>query len=434
MAFQLNNKVNVDRLISFAARSKVTDELDREIIDLAKLGKNNDALAEYVVEAFENHLTMHLLQVMDKLVREIGNPYKSFFAKNIASSFCIVYEQSGNEKMGMYELRMSWNNIFLYEDLHDLDIQVKNIDPLWPFGFSETSSEKDDESIEDDDESMEDDDNTSMGEYESMDEDEYLEPESSNKRKRQYDQDSVPESKKRNMRDTQPVSSDAINDDECSMRSDENMLKLLNRLKLGYDSNLEDLAKEFEGQSKNSLHYFFQSFEGTANNFENYDLVAQAESIISHVRNDIESQDTGLNLPLMVDMQAEFGKFPESDDEDDIDYGSMARTVSSLMRGDLPADINSASAVQLNRLITHFLENVGPREHLPMPDEMVIPAAQAEPVSQAERNAILAWRRKQAWSEEEMAKRKKVQSLELAQVRELYLLNSCSNPFKVPRE
>ena len=126
-------------------------------------------------------------------------------------------------------------------------------------------------------------------------------------------------------------------------------------------------------------------------------------------------------------------KFPEPDEVGGVDYSAMAKVVASLMRGDIPAELDAASASKLRCLTERFENNFGRRDNLPIPDDMTIPE-QVGPVSLEQRNAILADRRRTTWSDEEMAERTEVLSPDLAQVRELYLSMPCFNPFKFPPE
>ena len=157
-------------------------------------------------------------------------------------------------------------------------------------------------------------------------------------------------------------------------------------------------------------------------------MVTTAEEIIKYVRDDQQSQDLGLNLPLFLDWNAELGKFPEPDEVGGVDYKAMTKVVASLMRGDIPAKLDTASASKL-RSLTELVNNLGHRDNLPIPDDMPI-QKQVGLVSLEQRNAILAARRWTTWSDEEMAAKNTVLLPDLAQVRECYLSMPCFNPFK----
>ena len=111
----------------------------------------------------------------------------------------------------------------------------------------------------------------------------------------------------------------------------------------------------------------------------------------------------------------------------------MTKVVASLVRGDLPAKLDTASASKLRCLTECFVNNFGRRDNLSILDHMTIPV-QVGSVSLEQRNAILAARRRTTWSDEEVAEKTKVLSSDLAQVRELYLSMPCFNPFKFPPE
>ena len=214
------------------------------------------------------------------------------------------------------------------------------------------------------------------------------------------------------------------------MFSSENRRKLLKRFKCGFDSNYEELAAEFDGQSKN-MHYFFKIFDDLKE--VDNKMVPTAEEIISLVRDDQQSKDIGLNLPLFVECSSDLRKFPEPDEVGGVDYSAMTKVVASLVRGDLPAKLDTASASKLRCLTECFVNNFGRRDNLSILDHMTIPV-QVGSVSLEQRNAILAARRRTTWSDEEVAEKTKVLSPDLAQVRELYLSMPCFNPFKFPPE
>ena len=92
------------------------------------------------------------------------------------------------------------------------------------------------------------------------------------------------------------------------MFSSENRRKLLKRFKCGFDSNYEELATEFDGQSKNKVHYFFKIFDDLKE--VDNKMVPTAEEIISLVRDDQQSKDLGLNLPLFAKWEFRFTEIP----------------------------------------------------------------------------------------------------------------------------
>ena len=223
-----------------------------------------------------------------------------------------------------------------------------------------------------------------------------------------------------------PVSTQVAIIPTDGMFSSNNRRKLLKRFKSGFDSNYEELAKEFDGECQNSVRYFFTIFDDLKE-IDNK-MVPTAEEIISLVRDDLQSKDLGLNIPLFLEWTAELGKFPEVGG---VDYKAMTKVVASLMRGDLPAKLDTASASKLRDVTKLFVKNFGRRDNLPIPDDMSIPE-EVGPVALEQRNAILAARRRTTWSDEEMAARNKFLSPDLAQVRECYLSMPCFNPFKFP--
>ena len=404
MSLQKENRHQVfaESFMSFAAGLKEKDESHIRL--LVVLATKNVESAPFVVKSIEEHLPkmkLPLLYLVDSLAKEIGDPYKSLFATNIGHSFSIVYQKvRGSKKSSMLELRQSWSNLFPSTDLYALDVLVKSIDPEWPTTAPKRAAVS-----------------------------------SKDKQRNDDQQKEVPEPKKRRLIPPKPIpvpvpDKVAIIPTD-GMFSSENRRKLLKHFKRGFDSNYEDLATEFDGQSKNKVHYFFKIFDDLKE--VDNKMIPTAEEIISLVRDDQQSKDLGLNLPLFVEWSSDLRKFPEPDKVGGVDYSAMAKVVASLLRGDIPAKLDAASASKLRCLTERFESNFGRRDNLPIPDDMTIPE-QVSPVSLQQRNAILADRRRTTWSDEEMAERTEVLSPDLAQVRELYLSMPCFNPFKFPPE
>ena len=390
--------------MSFAAGLKENNE--SHIRSLVVLATKNVESAPFVVQSIEEHLPkmkLPLLYLVDSLANEIGEPYISLFATNIGCSFSTVYQKvGGSKKSSMLEIRKSWSRLFPSTDLYALDVLVKSIDPKWQITspMPPTVSSKDKRKNDD-----------------------------------QKEVSEVPPAKKRRLIPKKPIipvpvpAKVAIIPTD-GMFSSDNHRKLLKRFKRGFDSNIEELAKEFDGESKNTVQYFFKTFD-TLTEVDNR-MVTTAEEFIKHVRDDQQSQDLGLKIPLFVEWDAELGKFPEPDEVGGVDYKAMTKVVASLMRGDIPAKLDTASASKL-RGLTERLENMGRCDNLPNPDDMSIPE-HVVPVSLEQRNAILAARRRTTWSDEEKASKNTVLSPDLALVRECYLSMPCFNPFKFPPE
>ena len=240
----------------------------------------------------------------------------------------------------------SWSKLFPSTNLYALDVLVKSIDPQWPITAPKPAAVS-----------------------------------SKDKHRNDGQQKKVPEPKKRRLIPLVPVpvpvpDKVAIIPTD-GMFSSENRRKLLKRFKCGFDSNYEELATEFDGQSKN-MHYFFKIFDDLKE--VDNKMVPTAEEIISLVRDDQQSKDLGLNLPLFVEWSSDLRKFPEPDEVGGVDYSAMAKVVASLVRGDLPAKLDTASASKLRCLTECFVNNFGRRDNLPIPDDMTIPE-QVSPVS-----------------------------------------------------
>ena len=111
MSLQKENRHQVfaESFMSFAAGLKEMDESHIRL--LVVLATKNVESAPFVVKSIEEHLPkmkLPLLYLVDSLVKEIGDPYKSLFATNIGHSFSIVYQKvRRSKKSSMLELRQS---------------------------------------------------------------------------------------------------------------------------------------------------------------------------------------------------------------------------------------------------------------------------------------------------------------------------------------
>lgn len=106
---------------------------------LTMLADENIEYAPVIVETIEKHITtvrpdfkLPILYLIDSIVKNI-QPYRKHFNLKIANIFCDVFSKV-NEKVRekMFQLRMTWNDVFPQTKLYTLDIKVNHMDPNWP--------------------------------------------------------------------------------------------------------------------------------------------------------------------------------------------------------------------------------------------------------------------------------------------------------------
>ncbi|CAO1421893.1 unnamed protein product [Diamesa hyperborea] len=107
---------------------------------LTMLAEENIEHAPVIVKAVEKHLAksssdvkLPILYLIDSIVKNVGKQYKSLFSQNIVNIFCGVFEKV-NEKVRekMFNLRLTWNEVFPLTKLYALDVKVKGMDGNWP--------------------------------------------------------------------------------------------------------------------------------------------------------------------------------------------------------------------------------------------------------------------------------------------------------------
>lgn len=80
-----------------------------------------------------NEEKLPCLYLLDSIVKNHNSPYLALFQQNIVSTFSHVF-QTANEKtrLALHKLRLTWNGIFNYAKLNQLDVKVHGMDPAWP--------------------------------------------------------------------------------------------------------------------------------------------------------------------------------------------------------------------------------------------------------------------------------------------------------------
>lgn len=82
-------------------------------------------------------IKLSTLYLLDSIIKNHPEPYKSLFQQNIVSTFVNVF-QAGEEKtrMSLHKLRGTWNGILAPTKLNQLDKKINSIDPAWPIAKS----------------------------------------------------------------------------------------------------------------------------------------------------------------------------------------------------------------------------------------------------------------------------------------------------------
>ncbi|MEE6473107.1 hypothetical protein FKM82_009848 [Ascaphus truei] len=74
-----------------------------------------------------------VMYLMDSIVKNVGREYLAAFAKNLVSTFIIVFEKvDENTRKSLFKLRSTWDDIFPSKKMFALDVKVNTIDPAWP--------------------------------------------------------------------------------------------------------------------------------------------------------------------------------------------------------------------------------------------------------------------------------------------------------------
>lgn len=117
---------------------------------LTILAEENIEFAAEIVDTIEQHIMtvgsefkLPILYLIDSIVKNVGQQYKTLFNVKIATIFCDVFSKV-NEKIRekMYALRQTWNDVFPQKKLYTLDVKVNYIDPGWPITAKLSHSNK----------------------------------------------------------------------------------------------------------------------------------------------------------------------------------------------------------------------------------------------------------------------------------------------------
>jgi len=84
---------------------------------------------------FQATRKLPLLYLLDSICKNHERHYRDLFAKNLVRSFSVAFEsaQDVNTRASMYKLRTTWNSVFPFVILRQLDTTVREkLDPKWP--------------------------------------------------------------------------------------------------------------------------------------------------------------------------------------------------------------------------------------------------------------------------------------------------------------
>ncbi|KAM5126894.1 pre-mRNA cleavage complex 2 protein Pcf11 [Mantella aurantiaca] len=107
---------------------------------LTILAEENLQFAKDIVTLIEAQIAkapitekLPVMYLMDSIVKNVGRDYLAAFAKNIVSTFVIVFDKvDENTRKSLYKLRSTWDDIFTSKKLYALDVRVNQVDPAWP--------------------------------------------------------------------------------------------------------------------------------------------------------------------------------------------------------------------------------------------------------------------------------------------------------------
>ena len=73
------------------------------------------------------------LYLLDSIVKNHSEPYVILFQQNIVTTFALVFANSSyDDRKALLKLRNTWNNLFTFTKLNQLDKKIKTLDPAWP--------------------------------------------------------------------------------------------------------------------------------------------------------------------------------------------------------------------------------------------------------------------------------------------------------------
>lgn len=202
----------------------------------------------------------------------------------------------------------------------------------------------------------------------------------------------------------------------------------------GWNGNFEELAIKFPGTMVSSLRLFFTEIATK-------ETLRDTDAWIHLVR-DNQSINECVNSAVIFDF---LGEHEQSHTSQELDYGSIYKTIASLMRGEVPKDLEPNEEAKMQEIVAKLFEEmdlVG-GEILLEENDVQIPVQLTTPVvtkiekeiRAKEANAVLANRRSRVWSEKELKLRADIASgsMELAW-KALVDEYRCFNPLKLDVE
>ncbi|XP_076041386.1 uncharacterized protein LOC143025504 isoform X2 [Oratosquilla oratoria] len=126
----------------------LTTNLKPLITMLTILADENKVHAPVIVRVIEQHLeqapTNHKLPVLyliDSIVKNVGGDYVRLFGQNLVHTFKGVFEKVDERtRKKLYELRLTWSEVFPKSRLYYLDVKTQVLDPAWPITAPQPTS------------------------------------------------------------------------------------------------------------------------------------------------------------------------------------------------------------------------------------------------------------------------------------------------------
>ena len=204
---------------------------------------------------------------------------------------------------------------------------------------------------------------------------------------------------------------------EWSTEEKEKILSILQNE--GFDGDMNKLAEQLPNQSNDSVRYLINDYEKER---QKHKWEVMLDSKIEQLRW-MEGAAFTENLPLCFDLISLFGIHPDSSLVGGIDYSDIYAYIASLMRGEVPKQLNYVTRTKLTQLFNQFKKRILAGPKVPMP-EFKIKAASA-----IERKKELKERRSKIWSDEELEAKEILVSGNFDQIEQFYLTHASMNPF-----
>jgi len=210
----------------------------------------------------------------------------------------------------------------------------------------------------------------------------------------------------------------------------------------GFDGNFRELQSQFNNsRSESGFRYFFEYLQknddpaSSSFDQERHQVSQLCDPWIEALRKNNENQRLAVDIPLMMKLIARFERHPSPDDCGRVDYPEIYNCIAALMQGHIPKQMNAASAAKLKQItdqMADYVRQVGSTrdEHeKSFLASVALPQTGNKPKN---RPLILANRRKQVWSPDELQNRARILSPDFKQMKDCYLQQEGLNPLNFP--